>query len=210
MHVVVINGSPRQNGNTAIALEWMVEELQQEGITTETIQIGDRVIRGCVACERCAASQDNLCAFNDDGINDLIIKLRQTDGCIIGSPTYFYGMAGTLKCAMDRMFYAGRRNGAYRNKVGAAVAAVRRNGGHDVFNQLITYYLAAEMVIAPARSQGVGFGRKKGEIRQDAEGQQAIRHHARAMAWILKMKEASKDSIALPRGEERIMMNFIR
>ena len=113
MNVILINGSPRRNGNTAIALEWMAEELRQEGITTETIQIGDQVIRGCVACEHCATSQGNLCALNNDGINDLIIKLRQADGVVFGSPTYFGGMAGTLKSAMDRIFYAGRRNGGY-------------------------------------------------------------------------------------------------
>jgi multimeric flavodoxin WrbA len=208
MDVIIINGSPRKNGNTAIALEWMADELRQEGITTETIQIGDQIIRGCIACEHCATSQDNLCLFDNDGINDLIRKLRQADGFVIGSPTYFYGMAGTLKCAMDRLFYAGRRNGGYRNKVGAAAVSVRRNGGSETFNQIITYYHAAEMIVAPSR--GVGYGRKKGEISQDTEGQQGIRHHANAMAWLLKMKEATEGSVRLPRAENRRTMNFIR
>lgn len=210
MHIILINGSPRQSGNTAIALEWMAEELRQEGITTETIQIGDQALRGCIACEHCVASQDNLCVFTNDGINDLIMKLRRADGIVIGSPTYFGGMAGTLKSALDRIFYAGRRNGGYRNKVGAAAVAVRRNGGPETFNQIITYFLAAEMVLAPSQSKAVGYGREKGEIRQDTEGQQAIRHHANSMAWILKMKEATKDSVALPREEKRARMNFIR
>ena len=208
MHVIVINGSPRPNGNTAIALEWMTDELRQEGITTETIQIGDQVIRGCVACEHCITSQDNLCAITNDCINDLILKIRQADGVVIGSPTYFHGMAGTLKCAMDRIFYAGRRNGGYRNKVCGAAIAVRRNGGQEVFKQIAAYYQSAEMIVAPSR--GVGYGNKKGEIRQDTEGQHVIRFHANAMAWILKMKEATSDSIALPRSENRVRMNFIR
>jgi len=210
MNIILINGSPRPNGNTSITLEWMAEELRQEGITTETIQIGDQVIRGCIACEHCVTSQDNLCAFNNDGINDLIVKLRQSDGFVFGSPTYFGGIAGTLKSAMDRIFYAGRRNGGFRNKAGAAAVAVRRGGGPETFNQIVTYYYSAEMIIAPSHSRSVGYGRKQGEIRQDAEGQQIIRYHASAMAWMLKMKEATKDNVALPRAEKRIRMNFIR
>ena len=210
MHVILINGSPRRNGNTAIALESMANELRQAGITTETIQIGDQIIRGCMACEHCVTSQDNLCAFNDDGINDLIVKLRQADGFVIGSPTYFGGMPGTLKSAMDRIFYAGRRNGRYRNKVGAATVSVRRDGGPDAFNQIITFYHLAEMIVAPSQTWAVGHGMKQGEISQDVEGRQTIRRHASAMAWILKMKEATKDSVAPPTAEDRIMMNFIR
>jgi len=210
MNVILINGSPRQNGNTATALGWMADELRQAGITTETIQIGDQIIRGCIACEHCATSQDNLCAFNNDGINDLIAKLRQADGFVIGSPTYFGGMPGTLKSALDRIFYAGRRNGRYRNKVGAATVSVRRGGGPETFNQIVTFYHLAEMVVAPSQTWAVGYGMEKGEISQDVEGQQTIHRHAKAMAWILKMKEATKENVVLPQAEDRIMMNFIR
>ena len=210
MNVVIINGSPRVHGNTAIALEWMADELQQEGIATETVQIGDQIIRGCMACEYCATSRDNLCRFTNDGINELILKLRQADGVVFGSPAYFGGMTGTLKSAMDRMFYAGRRNGGYRNKVGAAAVTARRNAAQDTFNQIVTYYHLAEMVVAPSHTWAAGYGRKKGEIRQDAEGQQVIRHHANAMAWILKMQEATKATVRRPRAESRIMTNFVR
>lgn len=208
MHVIIINGSPRKNGNTAIALEWMADELQQEGIASETVQIGDRIIRGCMACGYCATSRDNQCAYTDDGINDLIMRLRRADGMVIGSPTYFHGMAGTLKCALDRLFYAGRRNGGYRDKVGAATVCVRRNGGYSALNQIITYYHSAEMVVASARS--VGYGNQKGEICHDDEGRQGIRRHANAMAWILKMKEATQSGVPLPRAEEIARTNFIR
>jgi len=210
MHVILINGSPRQNGNTAVALEWMADELRRAGITTETIQVGNQVIRGCVACEHCVTSQDNLCAVDDDGINNLIIKLRQADGFVIGSPTYFGGMPGTLKSALDRLFYAGRRNGRYRNKVGGATVSVRRDGGPETFNQIITFYHLAEMIVAPSQTWTVGHGMKKEEISQDVEGRQTIHRHASAMAWILKMREATRDSVVLPQAEDRIMMNFIR
>lgn len=208
MNVVIVNGSPRVGGNTAIALEWMADELWKEGVASETVQIGNQIIRGCIACEHCAKSQDNLCVFADDGINDLIVKLRRADGLVVGSPTYFHGMAGTLKCAMDRLFYAGRRNGGYRDKVGAAAVVVRRNGGHNALNQILTYYHSAEMVVASAR--GVGYGRKKGEIHQDDEGQQGIRRHANAMAWLIKMKGATKCSVPLPRAEKITRTNMVR
>ena len=210
MKVIAINGSPRINGNTSIALGWMSEELETEGVEVETIRLGDKAIQGCIACERCAASEENFCVLKDDGINDLIVKLREADGFIIGSPTYFGGMNGTLKSALDRIFYAGRRNGGYRNKVGAAASTVRRGGGVETFNQIVTYFHLAEMIIAPSQAWVMGFSRNKGEIHQDCEGRQAIRRHANAMAWILKMKEATKDSIPLPRTEERNWMSFIR
>ena len=210
MNVILINGSPRKKGNTSLALEWMAEELQQEGILTETIQIGVRRVRGCIACEHCSTSQDALCAFNDDGIRDLIVKFRQADGIVIGSPVYFGGMAGTLKSAMDRMFYAGRRNGGYRNKIGAAVVSARRNAAQETFNQIITYYHLSEMVVAPSHTWVTAYGRVKGEIQYDVEGQYVIRHHANAMAWLLKMKEDTKGRVTLPRAEERTIMNFIR
>ena len=210
MNVILINGSPRKNGNTSLALEWMADELHQEGILTETIQIGDRRVRGCIACEHCSTSQDALCAFNDDGISDLIVKFRQVDGIAIGSPVYFGGMAGTLKSAMDRVFYAGRRNGGLRNKIGAAVASARRNAAQDTFNQIVTYYHLAEMVVAPSHTWVTAYGRAKGEIQHDLEGQQVIRLHANAMAWLLKMREDTKGRVKLPRTEERTMMNFVR
>ena len=210
MKVIAINGSPRLNGNTAIALGWMTEELEREGIDVEMVHIGSRVIRGCIACGHCTSSEETLCAIKDDCVNELILAIRAANGVIFGSPTYFGGMAGTLKCTMDRIFYAGRRNGAYRNKVGAAVAAVRRGGGVETYNQMITYYHLSEMIVAPSQYWGMGFGREKEEIHQDAEGQQAIRRQACAMAWVLRMIDATKDTVPLPRVEKRLRTNFVR
>ena len=210
MHIIAMNGSPRLTGNTAIALGWMADELAREGITVTTVQLGDKAFRGCAACDRCNSPEDTLCALPDDGINDLIRMLRAADGFIIGSPTYFGGMAGTLKSVLDRVFYAGRRNGGFRNKIGGAAVAVRRGGGAEAYNQLITYFHLSGMVVAPSQSWGQAFGARKGEVAQDVEGQQLLRLHANAMAWLLKMKVATKDSIPLPRVEDRVLMNFIR
>lgn len=210
MNVIAINGSPREEGNTAIALEWMAEELRQEGIGVEVVQIGNRNIRGCMGCDVCFSSGDNFCVLKDDGVNGLVRQMRQADGFIIGSPTYFGGMAGTLKCFLDRAFYNACRIGAYRNKVGAAVTSIRRAGGVATYNQIITYYHLAEMIVPPSQAWVMGYGRSRGEIRGDEEGSQIIRRHANAMAWVLKMKEATKDSVALPRAESARSMNFIR
>ena len=210
MNVIAINGSPRPNGNTAIALGWMVEELEREGIEVETVQLGNQSIRGCMACSRCNTLEGKPCALPDDGINGLILKLQAADGFIFGSPTYFGGIAGTLKSAMDRIFYAGRAHGAFNNKVGAVAVSVRRWGGVEAYNQILTYYHGSGILVAPSQAWIIGYGNAKGEIQQDSEGQQAHRLQANGMAWLLKMKEATKDSIPLPRTEERNRMNFIR
>ena len=210
MNVIAINGSPRPNGNIATALGWMVEELERESISVETAQLGDKAIRGCTACGRCNTQEGKPCALPDDGINSLILALQKADGVIFGSPTYFGGMAGTLKSAMDRIFYAGRASGAYQNKVGAAAVSVRRWGGVETYNQIVTYYRASGIVIAPSQAWVIGYGNSKGEIAQDSEGQQAHRLQAKGMAWLLKMMDATKNNIAPPCAEKRHRMNFIR
>ena len=210
MNVVAINGSPRHDGNTGIALDCMAGELRNEGIPTEIIHVGNMLLHGCIGCSHCFSSENNLCVFQDDGLNAIMSRMREADGLIIGSPTYFGGIPGTLKCFLDRVFYASRKTCALCNKVGAAVVAVRRAGGVDVFRQINNYFTLSEMVIPPSQYWVVGYGMAKGEIRQDAEGMQTVRRNANAMAWQLKVIAAAKGSIPLPRDEKREMMNFIR
>ncbi len=210
MNVIALNGSPRRDGNTSIALNIMAEELQREGIATEIIHVGGLAVRGCTACNFCAASENNLCFFKDDGVNDIGLRMRAADGLIIGSPTYYGSIAGTLKCFLDRVFYSGGRSGAFRNKPAAAVAAVRRAGGVDVFNQLNNYFNLLEMVIPPSQYWAVAYGRDKGEVTGDAEGIQTLRRNANALAWLLKVLDAAKDTVPLPRVEQKIATNFIR
>jgi multimeric flavodoxin WrbA len=210
MNVVAINGSPRKNGNTTIALAAMAEELQSEGITTEIIQVGDKLIHGCMHCGHCLKSEHNLCLFKEDPVNEVMLKMRAADGLIVGSPTYYAGIAGTLKCFLDRAFFASGSGGAFRNKPAAAVAAVRRAGGVDVYNQLNNYFNLAEMVTPPSQYWVLGYGMNKGEIAKDSEGMQTIRRNANALAWLLKAFAAAKDSVAPPRVDARAWMNFIR
>ena len=210
MKVIAINGSPRHDGNTRIALDCMAEELQKEHISTEIIHVGKMLLHGCIGCRHCFTAENNLCIFTEDGLNDIMLRMREADGLILGAPTYFGGIPGTMKCFLDRTFYASRATPMFRNKVGAAVTTVRRAGGVDVYNQLNNYFNLSDMLIPPSQYWVIGYGREKGEISQDSEGMQAIRRNAAAMAWQLKILDATKDSIPLPRLEKRESMSFIR
>ena len=208
MKVIAINGSPRVNGNTTLALKTMTDELERLGIETETIQIGKESIHGCIACGFCAKSEGNRCVFTDDCVNEVSQKMREADGFILGCPTYYAGIPGTMKCFLDRVFYSGTRY--FRLKVATSCAVVRRAGGVDVVHQLNNYLNLAQTVIPPSQYWTIAYGRDKGEVAGDGEGMQTLLKNARSMAWLLKLIEAGKDTVPLPENEQRIMTNFIR
>ena len=209
MKVIAINGSPRKNSNTGEALELAARELAKESIDTEIIQIGNRSIQGCRACVSCAKAPGNHCAITEDCVNEIIDKVRAADGLILACPTYFAGIAGTMKCFCDRLFYTSRPY--FKGKVGMSITAVRRAGGVDTIHQLNNYFNLAEMVIAPSQYWVSAFGMIQGEIIQDAEGLQTIKRSTRAMAWLLKMIEAGKNTFPYPVDPEpRARTNFIR
>ena len=168
MNVIAINGSPRANGNTAMALKAMTDELEQQGIQTETIQIGKLNIRGCIACGHCKTSEGNRCVFADDCVNEIAQKLREADGFILGCPTYYAGIPGTMKSFLDRVFYTSSRY--FRLKVATSCAVVRRAGGVDVIHQLNNYLNLAQTVIPPSQYWTIAYGRDKGEVAGDGEG----------------------------------------
>mgnify|MGYP000908392439 CR=1 FL=1 len=208
MKVIAINGSPRKDGNTSKALELMADELKNEGIEVEIIQVGHLSIHGCIGCQYCRSSEHNQCVFNDDIVNETSMKMREADGIILASPTYYAGIAGTMKSFLDRVFYSSSKY--FKYKVGTVVTAVRRAGGVDVVHQLTNYLNLAQMVIPPSQYWMVTYGMNEGEILQDGEGVQTIQRNARAMAWLLKVIDAGKDKIPFPREEKRIFTNFIR
>ncbi len=208
MRVIAINGSPRKGGNTSYALKVMTDELEKQGIETETIQIGQQEIHGCIACGHCSSSEDHLCVFKNDPVNEIAEKMRNADGFILGAPTYYAGIAGTMKAFLDRVFYTS--SGYFKYKVATSVTAVRRAGGVDTIHQLNNYLNLAETVIPPSQYWTVGYGTAKGEVEQDGEGIQTLRKNARAMAWLLKVVDAGKDTIPLPEAEARVRTNFIR
>lgn len=208
MKVIALNGSPRKNGNTYQALRTMADELEKEGIETEIISIGKENIHGCIACNYCAASENNQCVFKNDCVNEVVAKMKEADGFILGSPTYYAGIAGTMKAFLDRAFYP---NGSkFKYKVATSVAAVRRAGGVDVIHQLNNYLNLAETILPPSQYWTIGYGAAEGEVQQDEEGIQTLRKNARAMAWLLKVTEAGKKSIPVPQDEARVITNFIR
>lgn len=208
MKVIAINGSPRVGGNTTLALKVMTDELEREGIETETIQIGNLSLRGCIACGHCAKSEGNRCVFADDCVNEVAQKLREADGFILGCPTYYAGIPGTMKSFLDRVFYSSSRY--FRLKVATSCAVVRRAGGVDVVHQLNNYLNLAQTVIPPSQYWTIAYGRDKGEAAGDAEGMQTLLKNARCMAWLLKLIEAGKDTVPLPENEQRVMTSFIR
>lgn len=207
MKVIAINGSPRKDGNTSQALNIMAEELEQQGIGVEIIQIGQLNIHGCIACGYCWTSEENYCVFKDDIVNE-VTKMREADGFILASPTYYAGIAGTMKSFLDRVFFTS--SDYFKYKVATSISVVRRAGGVDVIHQLNNYLNLAQTVIPPSQYWTVAYGMEKGEVLQDGEGIQTLRKNARSMAWLLKVIDAGKEIIPVPAEGEHIMTNFIR
>lgn len=209
MKVIAINGSPNGKGNTASVLSAMTEELEKEGIDTQIIQVGRERISGCMGCGACFISDNHLCTIKDDIVNEVTQKMREADGFILGSPTYYGGIAGTMKCFLDRVFFSSSRY--FRHKAAAAVAVVRRSGGVEVYHQLLHYLQLSETVVAPSQYWGVCYGMTPGEVLRDEEGMQTARKLAGGMAWQLKQMQAgsSADKPSLL-TKEKTFTNFIR
>ena len=204
MKVIAINGSPHKKGNTYIAIKRIADILEKDGIETEIIDVGDNFHSGCVACGRCRTN-GNRCIFNDS-VNQILEKMETSAGMIIGSPTYYAGINGTLKCFLDRLFMAG--GPVFRHKVGVGVSAVRRAGATAVVDQINKYFLISEMVIVGGNYWNMVFGAKEGECIKDDEGMQNMRILANNMAWLLKIIEANGET--RPVGEAKIKTNMIR
>jgi len=211
MKVIAVNGSPRKDGNTFHALTMAGNEIVAGGIDFEILHVGHKMIHGCRACGQCAVNGDEACSIQSDDVNRWIQQLKGADGIIIGSPVYYSGIAGTMKCFLDRVFYvAGVNGGLFRHKVGTSVVALRRSGGSATFDSMNHYLNNAEMIVATANYWNIVHGRNIGEVDQDLEGRQIMRVLGKNMVWLLKMKEASKGLVEEPLAEKKEAMNFIR
>lgn len=211
MKVVAINGSPREEGNTCHAIKIAAEELEKAGIEVEILHVGNKAVRGCVACGGCIKNKDEKCVLPGDDVNEWIQKMKHADGIIIGSPVYFSAIAGTMKSFLDRAFFVmGVNGGMMRGKVGASVVAVRRSGGLPTFNQLNNYISYAEMIMPTSNYWNVIHGAMPGEALQDEEGVQTMRILGKNMAHVLKLVENGKGSVEHPEKEEKVRTNFIR
>jgi multimeric flavodoxin WrbA len=186
MKVVAINGSARKDGNTAILIGHVFEELNAAGIETEMIQLAGQPIQGCIACYRCFENKDRRCAAKDDIVNVCLPKMAEADGIILGSPTYFAGMSSQLKAFCDRAFFVARANDdLFRRKVGAAVVAVRRGGAVPAFDAINHYLLIAQMVVPGSVYWNLGVGRNIGDVESDEEGVGTMKTLGANMAWLL-------------------------
>ncbi len=204
MKVLMLNGSPRQNSNTGIALQEMVKIFNAEGIETEVIQIGMKDIRGCIACGSCYKT--GTCAINDI-VNELAQKFEEADGLVVGSPVYYASANATLIACLDRLFYSTRFDKTM--KVGASVAVARRGGCSSTFDELNKYFTISGMPVASSQYWNSVHGRLTGEAEQDGEGLQTMRTLARNMAFLMKSIALGKEQYGLPEKEERISTNFI-
>lgn len=211
MKVIAINGSPRKQGNTYHALKLVAAKLEKEGIEVEILHIGNKVIRGCTACNQCAKNQDEQCIFKDDIINESVQKIKKADGILLGSPVHYAAMGGTMKAFLDRTFYVAGVNGSlFRHKVGASVVAVRRSGGLPTFEQLNNFLLYSEMIIPTSNYWNVIHGLKPGDALKDAEGIQIMQVLGQNMAWTLKLVENGKDTVKAPEMQDKVFTHFIR
>lgn len=202
MKVLLINGSPHKEGCTFTALSEIKDQLEKEGIDSEIFWIGNKPVRGCIACGRCGTLEK--CAFDDDVANEIVEKMLESDGLIIGSPVYYAGPNGALCAILDRVFYSASSKFAF--KPGASVVSCRRGGSTASFDRLNKYFTISNMPIVASKYWNMVHGNTPEEVKQDLEGLHTMRTLARNMAWLLKSIEGND----LPEQEEKVFTNFIR
>lgn len=205
MKVLMLNGSPRVGGNTALALKEMEAVFAQEGIETETIQVGKQNIRGCIACLKC--HETGKCVF-DDIVNQIAPKLEAADGLVVASPVYYASANPTLVALLDRLFYSTKFDKSM--KVGASVVCARRGGCSATFDELNKFFTISGMPIASSVYWNSIHGRLPGEADQDEEGKLVMRTLARNMSFLMKSIALGKREYGLPQQEPRVFTNFVR
>ncbi|MBQ6442611.1 MAG: flavodoxin family protein [Lachnospiraceae bacterium] len=205
MKVLIINGSPRTGGNTSIALNEMKKVFEAEGVEAEVVQIGNKDIRGCIACGSCFTK--GKCVF-DDIVNELAPKFEAADGLVVASPVYYASANATLIACLDRLFYSTRFDKTM--KVGASVVVARRGGCSATYDELNKYFTISGMPVASSQYWNSIHGREKGEAGQDLEGLQTMRTLARNMTFLMKSIALGKEKYGLPEKEEWQPTHFIR
>ena len=205
LQVLMLNGSPRSNGNTAVALREMETVFRENGVEVETVIIGNRAIRGCVACGGCA--KIGKCVF-DDAVNELAPKFEAADGLVVASPVYYASANATLIACLDRLFYSTPFDKTM--KVGASVVCARRGGCSATFDELNKYFTISGMPVASSQYWNSIHGRTPGEAEADGEGRQTMRTLARNMTFLMRSIALGKEHFGLPEQEARIATHFIR
>lgn len=205
MKVLIINGSPRVNGNTTVAVNELVKIFKEEGVDTEVVQIGNKAIRGCIACGSCR--EKGKCVF-DDTVNELATKFEAADGLVVATPVYYASANGTVAACLDRLFYSTHFDKTM--KVGASVAVARRGGCSATFDELNKYFTICGMPVASSQYWNSVHGTMQGEAQQDAEGLQTMRVLARNMSFLMKSIGLGREKYGMPKQEAWQPTNFIR
>ena len=205
MKVLMLNGSPKANGNTALALREIASVLEKEGVEVEIVQVGHLAVRGCVACLSCRKT--GKCVF-DDVVNELAEKLKEADGMVVGSPVYYAAANSTLTAVLDRLFYSSSFD--KRMKVGASVAVARRGGTTATFDQLNKYFAICGMPIASSQYWNIAHGTAPGDVKEDGEGMQTMRTLGANMVFLMKSIALGKEAFGLPEKETPIRTGFVR
>lgn len=205
MKVLLVNGSPKSAGNTATALAEMEKVFAEEGIEVVNLHVGNKDIRGCIACEKC--SESGKCVF-DDIVNEGAALLKECDGMVVGSPVYYASANSTLTAFLDRLFYSSHFDKTM--KVGVSITIARRGGCSATMDQLNKYFSISGMPIASSQYWNSVYGGEPREVEQDAEGMQTMRTLARNMSFLMKSIALGKEKFGLPEREKQVWTNFIR
>lgn len=185
MNVVLFNGSPRSNGNTAHLLTRMVDVFSQENAKTEIIQLGGTLVRGCTACMECRKNKDERCVLEDDAVNEYIQKMKGADAIVIGSPVYFSQMTSETKALIDRCGYVIKGNGSFLSrKIGAAVTVARRAGMMPAFHSINNFFFINDMIVPGSQYWNVAVAKEPGEVKNDDEGYKIVTRLAENMIWL--------------------------
>lgn len=205
MKVLIINGSPRVNGNTSVAVREMEKVFAEEGVETEVVQVGNKDIRGCIACGYCR--ENGKCVFNDV-VNELAPKFEEADGLVVASPVYYASANATLIACLTRLFYSTPFDKSM--KVGASVVCARRGGCSATFDELNKFFTISNMPIASSQYWNSIHGREQGQAEMDEEGRQTMRVLARNMSFLMKSIALGKEKYGLPEKEEHLWTHFIK
>ena len=207
MKVLIINGSPHAKGNTSIAINEMVKIFEMEGVEVNVVHVGNKAIRGCVACGNCFKT--GQCVFKDI-VNETAPLFEEADGLVIASPVYYASANGTIISFLDRLFFSTSTKFDKTMKVGASVVIARRAGTTATFDELNKYFTMNQMPIASSQYWNNAFGREQGQATQDAEGLQTMRTLARNMIFLMKSISLGKEKFGLPEKENQVFTHFIR
>jgi len=205
MKVIMINGSPHENGTTMRALKEVEKELNLSNIETEIITVGNKRVSGCIGCRGCAST--GRCVYNDI-VNELIDKITDADGLVIGSPVYYASINGVLKGVLDRVFYAQK---SFAHKFGAGVVVARRAGTTATLDIINKYFLLSNMPIVSSNYWNMVHGNNADDAEHDIEGLQTMRMIGKNMAWLIKATKLAKENgVNPPEVEKKIKTNFVR